>query len=88
MEMDGSPLQLLWIGFQIIFTFVIPVSFLFILIFPVSVSVKINSFTITFLVISVGQKIDVFDLSGRWHSIVLANNLSAPSDIALDATRG
>lgn len=36
----------------------------------------------------VGQKIDVFELDGRWHAIVLGSNLSSPADIALDPTVG
>jgi len=37
---------------------------------------------------SVGLKIDVFELDGRFHAIVLGSNLSAPSDIALDPLVG
>lgn len=37
---------------------------------------------------SVGQKIDVFELRGRWHAVVLASNLTNPSDLALDPTMG
>jgi low density lipoprotein-related protein 2 len=37
---------------------------------------------------SLGQKIDVFELDGRSHAIAVANNLTNPSDIALDPTRG
>jgi low density lipoprotein-related protein 2 len=35
-----------------------------------------------------GQKIDVFDLEGVYHSIVLSSNLTSPVDIALDPTVG
>lgn len=41
-----------------------------------------------YVVDGVGQKIDVFELNGRWHSIVLSSNLTNPSDIALDPTKG
>lgn len=37
---------------------------------------------------AVGQKIDVFELDGRWHAVVLGSNLTSPSDIALDPTLG
>ena len=37
---------------------------------------------------SVGQKVDVFELDGHWHAIVLGSNLSSPADIALDPTIG
>ncbi|XP_049818680.1 low-density lipoprotein receptor-related protein 2 [Aethina tumida] len=37
---------------------------------------------------SVGLKIDVFELQGRWHAIVLGSNLTSPADIALDPTMG
>jgi len=37
---------------------------------------------------AVGQKIDVFELTGAWHAIVLGSNLTSPSDIALDPTVG
>lgn len=37
---------------------------------------------------SVGQKIDVFELDGRNHAIVLGHNLTNPSDLALDPTVG
>ena len=37
---------------------------------------------------ALGQKIDLFELDGRWHGIVLGRNLSGPSDIALDPTSG
>lgn len=37
---------------------------------------------------AVGQKIDVFELDGRWHAIVLGSNLTNPSDLALDPTLG
>jgi low density lipoprotein-related protein 2 len=37
---------------------------------------------------SIGQKIDVFELDGRNHAIVLSHNLTNPSDIALDPLLG
>ncbi|XP_056632979.1 low-density lipoprotein receptor-related protein 2 isoform X2 [Diorhabda sublineata] len=37
---------------------------------------------------SVGQKIDIFELHGRWHAVVLGSNLTNPADIALDPTIG
>ncbi|XP_071451711.1 low-density lipoprotein receptor-related protein 2 [Hetaerina americana] len=37
---------------------------------------------------SLGEKIDVLELDGRWHAIVLGTNLSSPADIALDPTVG
>lgn len=36
----------------------------------------------------VGQKIDVFELNGRWHAVVLGSNLTSPADLALDPTSG
>ncbi|KRF99553.1 uncharacterized protein Dwil_GK25551 [Drosophila willistoni] len=36
----------------------------------------------------VGQKIDVFELSGNWHAVVLGSNLTSPADLALDPTAG
>lgn len=36
----------------------------------------------------IGQKIDVFELDGRWHAVVLGSNLTSPADIALDPTSG
>lgn len=36
----------------------------------------------------VGQKIDVFEIDGRWHAIVLGSNLTSPVDISLDPTSG
>lgn len=35
-----------------------------------------------------GQKIDVFEILGRFHAIVLSNNISEPQDIGLDPTKG
>lgn len=35
-----------------------------------------------------GQKIDVFEILGRYHAIVLSNNITAPQDIGLDPTFG
>ncbi|KAF4524940.1 hypothetical protein B566_EDAN012696, partial [Ephemera danica] len=37
---------------------------------------------------ALGQKIDVFEVDGRWHAIALGSNLTSPSDIALDPTQG
>lgn len=37
---------------------------------------------------AVGQKVDIFELDGHWHAIVLGSNLSSPADIALDPTVG
>ena len=37
---------------------------------------------------ALGQKVDVFELDGRWHAIVISNNMSEPTDLALDATQG
>ncbi|XP_048506028.1 low-density lipoprotein receptor-related protein 2 isoform X2 [Athalia rosae] len=37
---------------------------------------------------SVGQKIDVFELDGRYHGIAVGSNLTSPADIALDPTVG
>lgn len=37
---------------------------------------------------SVGQKIDVFELTDRGHAIVLGSNLTSPSDIGLDPLVG
>lgn len=36
----------------------------------------------------IGQKIDAFEIDGRWHVIVLGSNLSSPADIGLDPTAG
>lgn len=36
----------------------------------------------------VGQKVDVFELDGRWHAVVLGSNLTSPADLALDPTAG
>lgn len=41
-----------------------------------------------YVVDGVGQKVDVFELRGRWHAIALSSNLTNPSDIALDPTQG
>lgn len=41
-----------------------------------------------YVVDSIVQKIDVFELSGRYHGIVLGSNLSSPADIALDPLMG
>lgn len=37
---------------------------------------------------AIGQKIDVFELDGRGHAVVLGSNLTNPADIALDPTLG
>ncbi|XP_046609747.1 low-density lipoprotein receptor-related protein 2 isoform X1 [Neodiprion virginianus] len=37
---------------------------------------------------SVGQKVDVFELDGRYHGIAVGSNLTSPADIALDPTVG
>ncbi|CAH1155627.1 unnamed protein product [Phaedon cochleariae] len=37
---------------------------------------------------SIGQKIDIFELQGKLHAIVLGSNLSSPADLALDPTIG
>lgn len=36
----------------------------------------------------VGQKVDVFELDGHWHAVVLGSNLTSPADLALDPTSG
>ncbi|KAK2724586.1 hypothetical protein QYM36_001171, partial [Artemia franciscana] len=41
-----------------------------------------------YVVDALAQKIDVFELDGRWHAIVISNNLTDPTDIALDPTVG
>lgn len=41
-----------------------------------------------YVVDSIVQKIDVFELNGRYHGIVVGSNLTSPADIALDPTRG
>ena len=41
-----------------------------------------------FVADALGQKIDVFEWNGRYHAIVISNNISEPTDIALDATQG
>lgn len=37
---------------------------------------------------ALGNKIDMFELDGRWHAIVVSNNMSEPTDLALDPTQG
>nr|XP_049706722.1 low-density lipoprotein receptor-related protein 2 isoform X3 [Helicoverpa armigera] len=37
---------------------------------------------------AIGQKVDVFELDGRWHAVVLGSNLTSPADLALDPTLG
>lgn len=54
---------------------------------PISVAVDWIGHKL-YVVDGVGQKIDVFELNGRWHAIVLSSNLTNPSDIALDPTQG
>lgn len=41
-----------------------------------------------FVADALGQKIDVFELDGRWHGIVISNNMSEPTDLALDPIQG
>ncbi|KAK0162271.1 hypothetical protein PV327_008621 [Microctonus hyperodae] len=41
-----------------------------------------------YVVDSLVQKIDVFELDGHYHGIVLGSNLTSPADIALDPTVG
>ncbi|KAF2885872.1 hypothetical protein ILUMI_20301, partial [Ignelater luminosus] len=41
-----------------------------------------------YVVDSVGQKVDIFELTGRWHAVVLGSNLTNPADIALDCLVG
>lgn len=41
-----------------------------------------------FVADALGQKIDVFELDGRWHGIVISNNMSEPTDLALDPPQG
>ncbi|KAF5276464.1 hypothetical protein FQA39_LY06533 [Lamprigera yunnana] len=41
-----------------------------------------------YVVDSIGQKVDVFELTGRWHAIVVGANLTNPADIALDPLIG
>ncbi|KAF7989294.1 hypothetical protein HCN44_007968 [Aphidius gifuensis] len=41
-----------------------------------------------YVVDSIVQKIDVFELDGHFHGIVLGSNLTSPADIALDPTVG
>lgn len=36
----------------------------------------------------VGQKVDVFELNGSYHAVVLGSNLTSPADLALDPTSG
>lgn len=35
-----------------------------------------------------GQMISVFELDGKWRTLVISGNLTAPADIALDPTEG
>nr|XP_022902920.1 low-density lipoprotein receptor-related protein 2 [Onthophagus taurus] len=37
---------------------------------------------------AIGQKIDIFELNGKSHAIVLGSNLTSPSDIGLDPLEG
>ncbi|CAH2090686.1 unnamed protein product [Euphydryas editha] len=41
-----------------------------------------------YVVDEMGQKVDVFELDGRWHAVVLSSNLTSPADIALDPLLG
>ncbi|KAL3276135.1 hypothetical protein HHI36_020854 [Cryptolaemus montrouzieri] len=41
-----------------------------------------------YVVDSIGLKVDVFELNGRWHAIALGSNLTNPADVALDPTVG
>ncbi|XP_012271678.1 low-density lipoprotein receptor-related protein 2 [Orussus abietinus] len=41
-----------------------------------------------YVVDSIVQKIDVFELDGRFHGVALGSNLTSPNDIALDPTVG
>ena len=41
-----------------------------------------------YVVDSLGQKIDIFDLEGDYHAIVMSSNLTAPTDTALDPKVG
>ena len=50
---------------------------------PASVAVDWVSSNL-YVVDTLGQKIDIFDLEGDYHAIVMSSNLTAPTDIALD----
>ena len=54
---------------------------------PISVAVDWIG-NILYIVDGLGQKIDIFDLDGVYHAIVLSSNLTSPVDIALDPTVG
>jgi low density lipoprotein-related protein 2 len=54
---------------------------------PVAVAVDWISSNL-YVVDSLGQKIDIFDLEGDYHAIVMSSNLTAPTDIALDPKVG
>jgi len=41
-----------------------------------------------YVVDSLGQKIDIFDIDGDYHAIVMSSNLTSPTDIALDPRSG
>lgn len=41
-----------------------------------------------YVVDSLGQKVDVFEYDGHFHAIVMGNNLTNPTDIALDPISG
>lgn len=41
-----------------------------------------------YIVDSLGQKIDIFELDGRFHAIVMGSNLTNPTDVALDPVAG
>lgn len=54
---------------------------------PVSVAVDWIGNNL-YVVDGLGQKVDVFDVDGVYHSIVVSSNLTSPVDIALDPTAG
>lgn len=41
-----------------------------------------------YIVDSLGQKIDVFELDGHYHAIVMGSNLTNPTDVSLDPVAG
>lgn len=54
---------------------------------PVSIAIDFIGLKL-YVVDSMVQKIDVFELDGRFHGIALDSNLTNPTDIALDPTVG
>ena len=54
---------------------------------PVSIAVDWVSDNL-YVVDSLGQKIDIFDIDGDYHAIVMSSNLTSPTDIALDPRSG